>query len=543
VNTRAANPSQARLDVMKVEVALLGDAQTYQQAIEVRLDQDAILLCGEVQDEQSRKRALEIARQNCYLPVKDALTVVARTIPRSARPVSLEKSARDALVRQLGSKADRLRVVPREDGQITLQGEANSFEEKRAASRALRGLVGCRRVINNLTVRSVEQAGHSITMVSSDGQDVVCTPLASREPEERVVKKVAGEEIKAPLPQVETTSTIEQTHPERLTATLPSGLPGTRLVSVSSGTKGKDEHKVMYVVPTSSGYATTAPEATRAIPLNSGGIVSKYSASGKEMESEKPALWERLFAWKYARAARRTPIVPQPMKAAQPAETVKLPTMPGREAPAKLPEPEVKPATVALPEPKPQPTPETREPVAVAKEEAWPPAHDVRPVKPRPRGEVYQSRPLAGLKTKVVPATVKTSTPEKAKTEVKPVSTKPVSPKTEVKPVSTKTITEPAQAPVVVKADKPVEIKTEPKPTPSATPVAIRLTAKELSERVHGACGKLARRVRIEPGKDKAIHVHVHANPGVEQHVLVGKLLQMPELAASNVQLHVHLPE
>jgi hypothetical protein len=66
------------------------------------------------------------------------------------------------------------------------------------------------------------------------------------------------------------------------------------------------------------------------------------------------------------------------------------------------------------------------------------------------------------------------------------------------------------------------------------------MSAKDLVDRVQKACGKLAREVKVEGGKDGTVSVHVFAMPATE-HLLVTRLLQVPELSASNVSLNVHM--
>jgi hypothetical protein len=61
-----------------------------------------------------------------------------------------------------------------------------------------------------------------------------------------------------------------------------------------------------------------------------------------------------------------------------------------------------------------------------------------------------------------------------------------------------------------------------------------------LKEVVETACGKLARAVRVESGQDGRDVVHVTAAPSAEDQV-IGKLLAVPEIAASNIKLQIHL--
>jgi hypothetical protein len=74
-------------------------------------------------------------------------------------------------------------------------------------------------------------------------------------------------------------------------------------------------------------------------------------------------------------------------------------------------------------------------------------------------------------------------------------------------------------------------------------PAQIRMTSKELVQRIQTACAKLAREVKVESDKDHKVVVHVYAIPKADQSLLVARLMQMPELSASNVSVHIHMPK
>src|SRR5262245_38862700 len=68
VGALQVTPGQARLEAMKVELALLADPQVYRLGLEVRVCDDGLELCGEVANDKMRQHALRVARQACYLP-------------------------------------------------------------------------------------------------------------------------------------------------------------------------------------------------------------------------------------------------------------------------------------------------------------------------------------------------------------------------------------------------------------------------------------------------------------------------------------------
>lgn len=603
--------AQARLEAIRVELAILGDRAAYNQGIEVVLVDDTILLKGQVQDEATHKRVVEVARQNSYLPVADALSTVASTAARALPTVPLYKAVRDALVRHLGSKADRFQIYTSEDGLVTLKGEVGSAEEKLAASRALRGLAGCSRVSNCLEVRTVHQAGHAITMVSSDGQAVVCTPTepAPSEAVPHTVQRVqaTSEEMQPALPRIHTPATHAQPP-----ATIPSGLSPTRTITVSTTQDGREVSRpVTYVVPTSSGYASTGPVihtpatvkascpqcATK--PFHEGVVLPEIESHPKE----RPIL-DKLFAWKNARGRQcATPELTAASPYHDTTTIIQSPSnyVPQMTAPGKA--PVQKPMTVPAPAAQPMnvpdsmvqvgpvvttpvtqtmpvqqmvapsqaaPTQMVQTVVEAPRAETWPPAHNVGPVTAAPRSAVYQSRPLAGVAARTgmkqsaepVPATTVPVMQEQVQMvpqRVEPAMTVPVLPQR----VEQKVV-----VPVVPQQVTPVPTQVKPMPltptaaqvpvapTPFAQPVVtqprndryadapapMKMSSKELSERVKASCGKMVRDVKIELGADRKIMVHVYATPATE-HLVVGKLLAMPELAASNVKLQLHLAQ
>jgi osmotically-inducible protein OsmY len=493
-------PAQARLEAMKVEVALLGDPVTIRLPLGISVEGDGVVLRGQVPDETSRARALEVARQSCYLPVKDALTVPVKS---SVGGLAIKQGARDTLIRQMGSKADRFVITATDDGQVKLDGDVASVEEKLQASRALRSVPGCTRVVNCLSVRGVEQANHLITVVSSDGQSVVCTPKADQPRPELDLERVQySPEIYPPVPQVR--------------QTVPSGLPLGPAASTAA-------------VPPQP--VTPAQTASAGCNCTQGAVYSH----------ERPTMLERLSAWRHARVARRhqpatvKQEVATPTARPQPAASVMTvqPAQPARKG---------KPQHIdATPVSAPRLVPTPAEPPAPAEgprltgdATPWPPAYRTAPpATPAPADAMFQSRPLASLRPQARP--VAPPPAPQLPPVVQPDEAAP-SP-TVVQAASRPEPKVPAPAEPVA-APVPL-VKSEDRPEKAAPP-PIRLTEKELSKRVSDACGKLAKEVRIEVGGDRGIIVHVYALPATE-HLLVARLLHVPELGARNVQLHVHL--
>jgi hypothetical protein len=66
------------------------------------------------------------------------------------------------------------------------------------------------------------------------------------------------------------------------------------------------------------------------------------------------------------------------------------------------------------------------------------------------------------------------------------------------------------------------------------------VSAAQLRKAVQKGCGKLAREVRVEKGKENQFMVHVVGYRETEQQ-LIAALLAMPEIAATNVRLEIHV--
>src|SRR5262249_39167345 len=155
---------------MKVEMALLADRTTYPLLLEVRRKSDCLEIHGRVPNEACHKHALEVARQSCYLPVYDAIHALGADVPSGPLTgEALRHAARGVLPQHLGPRADSLDVRVRQD-QISVRGTVASVEEKLQVSQCLRGLPGCTSIVNCLSVPPINHAGHTLTLVTSDGR-------------------------------------------------------------------------------------------------------------------------------------------------------------------------------------------------------------------------------------------------------------------------------------------------------------------------------------------------------------------------------------
>src|SRR5262249_41007068 len=155
-----------------------------------------------------------------------------------------------------------------EDGQVILKGEVTSEADKLGASRCLRGVAGCSRVVNCLVVRPKRPQAPPVAVVHAP----------SDEPDEpapqHAVKTVAGQSEEA----------VGSPAVDDATATIPSGLPSKSPPAGYYDGQGQG-HPVIYVTPSarpvcgdtvgSRGVKTGCPCCAQAAP--------------------KPSLLERMF--------------------------------------------------------------------------------------------------------------------------------------------------------------------------------------------------------------------------------------------------------
>ena len=227
VSAGEVDPGKARLEAIKVELALLSDASAYTQPLTVRVHGGGVEVQGTVASEAVRQRVLEIARRSCYLPIHDRIAL-AGDVARASAP--LIKSAHDRLVRELGAQADGIKIQP-EASKLKLSGQVRSVEDKLHASRTLRGLPGCGGLINNLEVKA--DAGPSFTLVTHASDDAPVAPVAT---------------------------------PPAPVATLPSGLPPARVVPVQAETLDRWESPTHSAPPVLPPVAAKKPAPVAAEP-------------------------------------------------------------------------------------------------------------------------------------------------------------------------------------------------------------------------------------------------------------------------------------
>jgi hypothetical protein len=493
VGTIHVAPGQVQLEAMKVEMALLADPTTYRLPLAVHLKSDCLEIHGQVPDERSRQRCLEVARRSCYLPVHDALHVspsAGVTGPLAGE--ALRQAAAETLAQNLGARAKSFDVHV-SDGQISLRGQVGAVEEKLIASRCLRGLPGCTSIVNCLSVPAVNHGGHILTLVTSDGRAVIHGPYAQQE-----TQSTGAADSPAPSHGAAQPYSL----PPTPTLTLPSGLPSGRVMRpVSHDTAAE-----------ASRPATMSPAAAKPAAAVIGSSTCANCSAGMQLvvvpPSPEPTFWQRLHPHR--------PLLEEPARPVPaPAQLVDA------RPPAKAVEPGV-PAAVPVPTGDGAPC-HTRS------------ACDIGPrggaIITVPPGSTFQSRPLL------------LSRPLPAPTQEPPVLTAPEAPpiqtaKAQAAPaVSQGYAPERALPGLVHVSAKPAE---ETKPAVTQTPWTADVPPAHLVQLVQKACGKLASQVRVQSDACHQMVVHVTGSSSA-QDPLIAALLSIPELSASNVKLEVHL--
>ncbi|MFO0928929.1 MAG: BON domain-containing protein [Gemmataceae bacterium] len=242
------SPDQLRSEAMRVELAWLADPNLYQLPLTVRVKDQALEVSGQVPDEQVHQWVLQTSRQSCYLPIHDALTVSVvhhTSVPKE----QLLATAREALARHLAGRAAGMQAAATEDGQVVLRGEVPTLTDKLTASRALRGLPGCSRVVNRLTVRgevpepqppAIQQVKATLAPGEHTGGSAPPPSPTGTSPSSHAdhtgdsAKSVPPVDDAIPVPQVQHAPSTPYVAPPDA-ATLPSGLPAVRYQVLDHG--------------------------------------------------------------------------------------------------------------------------------------------------------------------------------------------------------------------------------------------------------------------------------------------------------------------
>lgn len=505
VGSPVVSPGQARLEAMKVEMAWLANLATYGLPLEVHITDSGLRACGRVPDDAARVQVLEVARQASCLPVVDSLTVVqpgpvARTDARA-----LEEAARAALRRHLAEQAAEVQVRADDTGVVSLRGEVATVEDKLVASRCLKGIAGCTAVNNSLGVTPLRHAGHTVTLVTRDGQHHVHGTITI-DASKPAVATAHAEDISPAPPTAAASAPVPYVLPPSPSPALPSGLPANkvRVQVVRGGQPTEDARPIRYI----SGSGQTI--SSRGYP---GYDAGPANTQVQAVQTTRPSLWERLTAYKRSRSAPEV-VTPAPAPpAAKPAPVVKpVAAEPPVMAPSAPPPSAVPPAQPAVPRGAPA---------------AWPKAHATAPAD-EPSRPAPVSRPLSHLvRVSSKPAAPAQESPQGTFAESRPLPPIQSQPAVQAPPVQ-------APPPPAVQPVGRVERPAAPAAAPAMP------TPEGVMQMVQSHCGELARDVRVESYKDGSMIVKVYAAAANEGR-LVSRLLTLPALPGDKVKLQVVL--
>jgi hypothetical protein len=168
-----------RLEEMKVELAWLADIAAFPYHLGARASGETLTLRGYVPNELVRQKAVDIAKSNTFLTVRDELRIQRNLSLRpSLRSVELlQTDGAELLRKNLGEAARFISLSAKPNGIVVLTGHIDSVESKVEVSRLMRQLSGCYGVVNQLAVEEVIRDGQRVAQVTRDGS-ITVPPMA-----------------------------------------------------------------------------------------------------------------------------------------------------------------------------------------------------------------------------------------------------------------------------------------------------------------------------------------------------------------------------
>jgi hypothetical protein len=160
-----------RLSEMKIALALLSDIATFPYEFHAHTNGNTLELRGNVPNETIRQRAMDLARRNTFLRGIDGLKIQSNLSVRSPLrpPRQLQQEAAELLHKELGEPAKQMSLEARPNGVIVLTGQIGSVESKLEISRLFRRLSGCTAILNELTVEPILHDGQRLARVTRNG--------------------------------------------------------------------------------------------------------------------------------------------------------------------------------------------------------------------------------------------------------------------------------------------------------------------------------------------------------------------------------------
>ncbi len=171
----SAATSQDRLAEIKVELAWLTDMGLFPYQLAARVNGGRLEVGGIVPTDALAQRALQIAREQSKMAVKDKLLIAAGSgvLPVRNSNDNLCRTAVAAMSKAFKRFPGSFEVTADARGVITITGQVPTCEDKLNISRRLSQLSGCTAVVNQLAVAPVTHDGKAFTPVSADGKQEI----------------------------------------------------------------------------------------------------------------------------------------------------------------------------------------------------------------------------------------------------------------------------------------------------------------------------------------------------------------------------------
>ncbi len=174
-----------RLEEMKVELAWLADIAAFPYYLGARASGETLSVRGYVPNEMVRQKAVDIARQNTYLKVRDELKIQRNLSLRPSLRTAdaLHTDGMELLRKSLGESARSMSLAARPNGIVVLTGHIDSVESKLEVSKLMRQLSGCYGAMNQLAVEEIIRDGQRVARVTRDGSITVPPMALGQQPE------------------------------------------------------------------------------------------------------------------------------------------------------------------------------------------------------------------------------------------------------------------------------------------------------------------------------------------------------------------------
>ena len=535
-STLAGPPPQAtsttNAEAMKAELACLADPKAFPLSLQFVTTAQGVELRGQVPDEATRQHVLRLARQACYAVIHDRLTL----IERCADP-TLREAARVTLARYLQHRDAQVQVQVLEKGVVTLTGQVDTLEDKLIASRCLRQVAGCQRVVNNLEVKhapapaptssqkGVQQAANvpvSLpatavrTVQASGGQDTL--PEAPKK--DMPPKETEKNPPKVPDPRVypaEAEGLLVPVAPNPTLPLQPLVLPSRVRLQYHP----LEPNARPLVQSAVQGYATTSPLKPCGLPgypgcepaLQQGAV--QFSVA---RVSPPPTLLGQLRS--LIRGPRPERFDPEPVVAVPAVPEYRVMGNAGqppvfqsnRITSRKVSPPAAVPASATVPAPSAVPASAAVSPPVATSASLPPPAVTVPASAPEHWPAAHNSQSADRLGS--------TPTPPAAST------TKPVAASTTKPAVASSSSYQPTATTSVV--------------APPRREVTREITSEQMRQILLRGCGKHCRDVKVTTRPDGQPVFNIYAPVRAEQEV-THALLSIPEVVASNAHIQIHL--